>query len=153
MSNDPSEIIVLYRFAAQETFLIIVIIDTEKPFYFIFQDCLTKKNFTIYLKCRSFNIVFTVVMWRSTEASKLVSKHKTSHIEALYRSLIRFAKSTWSMTSEASFTWKSRDCFSICFKRSEPQRRFLYITHYNALSLFSFYPNLYIKVKWTLPMK
>ncbi len=33
--------------------------------------------------------------------------------EALYRSLIRFAKSTWSMTSEASFTWKPRDCFSV----------------------------------------
>ncbi len=30
-----------------------------------------------------------------TEASKLVLKNETSHIEALYRSLILFAKSTW----------------------------------------------------------
>ncbi len=74
-----------------------------------------------------------------TEASKLVSKNKTFHIEALYRSLIRFAKSTWSMTSEASFTWKPRDFFSIWFRRSKPQRRFRYIiTHYNALALFLF---------------
>ncbi len=44
-----------------------------------------------------------------TEASKLVSKKW--NIEALYRSLIRFAKSTWSKTSEASFAWIPRDCF------------------------------------------
>ncbi len=75
-----------------------------------------------------------LVMWRLTPR---LWSFVTSHIKALYRSLIHFTKSTWSMTSEASFTWKPRDCFSIWFKRSEPQRRFLYIIlHYNAFALF-----------------
>ncbi len=93
-------------------------------------------------------------MLRSTpKLRSLYQKNNTFHIEALYRSLICFAKSTWSMTSEAAFAWKPCDCLSIWFKRSEPQRRFLYIIlHYNALALFSFYRNLYIKVKWTLPL-
>ncbi len=57
-----------------------------------------------------------LVMWRSTlRLQSLYQKNDTSHIEALYRSLIRFAKSTWFMTSEASFAWKPHDCFSICF--------------------------------------
>ncbi len=99
---------------------------------------------------------YKIVMWRPTPRLRSLYKKKndTSHIEALYRSLIRFAKSAWFMTSKASFTWESHDCFSICFKRSEPQRCFLYIIlHYNVLALFSFYPNLYIMVKLTLPMK
>ncbi len=62
-----------------------------------------------------------------TRLRSLYPKNKTSHIEALYRSLIRFDKSTWFMTSEASFAWKPHDCFSIWFKQSEPQRSFLYI--------------------------
>ncbi len=76
-----------------------------------------------------------------TEAWKVCVKKR--NIETLYRSLIRFAKCTWSMTSEASFTWKPRDCFSICFKRSEPQRRLLYIIMHHV----------FIKFKLTLPMK
>ncbi len=76
-----------------------------------------------------------------------IKKKNTFHIEWLYRSLIRFAKSMWSMMSEASFTWKSRDCFSIWFTWSKRQRRFLYIIlHYNALVLFFIYRNLYNKV-------
>ncbi len=38
-------------------------------------------------------LIFSDVTF-DTEASKLVSKNETFHIEALYRSLIRFAKST-----------------------------------------------------------
>ncbi len=69
-----------------------------------------------------------LVMWHLTQRIRsLYQKNETSHIEALYRSLIRFAKSTWSMTSEASFAWTPRDCFNICFKGSEPQHSFLYI--------------------------
>ncbi len=65
-----------------------------------------------------------VVMWHSTP--RLWSLYQ-KNIHPLYRSLIRFVKSTWSITSEAPFTWKPRDCFSIWYK---PQRRFLYIiTH------------------------
>ncbi len=69
-----------------------------------------------------------LVMWHLTRGFEdCIKENETSHIEALYRSLISFAKSTWSMTSEASFTWTPRDWFNICFKRSEPQRSFLYI--------------------------
>jgi len=89
-----------------------------------------------------------------TEASKLVSKKRNiSH---------------WSAVSELDWFWEKHVIYDvrsfihlkttwllhIWFKGSEPQRRFLYIIlHYNVLALFSFYPNLYIKVKLTLPMK
>ncbi len=74
------------------------------------------------------NVYALLVMWRSTPRIRsLYQKNETSHIEALYRSLIRFAKSTWSMTSEDSFAWTPRDCFSICFKRSEPRRSFPFL--------------------------
>ncbi len=49
-----------------------------------------------------------LVMWRRRRG---IETNETSHIEALYRSLICFAKSTWSITSEASFALKTRDCF------------------------------------------
>ncbi len=93
-----------------------------------------------------------------TEALKLLSKNETSHIEALFRGLTRFTKNTWSITSEALFAWKPHNCFSIWFKRSEPQHsfstaQFYIILHYNAFALFYFYPNLYIKVKLTFPIK
>ncbi len=85
-------------------------------------------------------IIDFILQKNSDVTSKLVSKKQNiSHRRSAVSSLIRFAKSTWSMTSKASFTWKPRDFFSIWFRRSEPQRRFLYIiTHYNALALFLF---------------
>ncbi len=107
----------------------------------------TKYTFIYPLKVR------ILVMLRSTpKLRSLCQKNNTFHIEALYRSLILFEKSTWSMTSEASFAWKPRDCFSIWFKWREPQCRFLYIIlHYNVLALFFylsfFYRNLYIELK------
>ncbi len=95
----------------------------------------------------------TFVMWRSTPRLRsLYQNNETSHIEALYRSLIRFAKSTWSVTSEASFTWKPRDCF-ISGSNEANLSAVSFTLHYIAFALFSFYHNLYIKVKWTLPMK
>ncbi len=89
-----------------------------------------------------------------TEASKLVSKKRNiSHWSAVSE-LDSFCQKhvicdVWSFI-RLKTTW----LLHIWFKRSEPQRRFLYtILHYNALALFYFYLNLYIKVKWTLPMK
>ncbi len=60
-----------------------------------------------------------VVMWSSTpRLRRLYQKNGTSHIDELHRSLLRFSKSTGFMKSETWFTWKPRDCFSICFKNN-----------------------------------
>ncbi len=107
------------------------------------------------------HLTHALVMWRSTPRLRsLYQKNKTSHIEALYRSLIRFAKSMWSMTSEASFTWKPHCfsiCFSICFKRNEPQQHSLIKLSWDITHQFSIMGTTplqpFLKSYWLTPVQ
>ncbi len=51
----------------------------------------------------------SVVMWRSTLRLRSLYQKNLKHLTL--KRCISFAKSTWFMTSEASFTWTPRDCF------------------------------------------
>ncbi len=103
-------------------------------------------------KPSTFSVKITVVMWRSTprlrsfyQKKRNVSHWSTvseldsfcqKHVIYDVRSFIRL-KNTWLLQYLVQTKWTSAP----------------FPLHYNALALFSFYPNLYIKIKLTLPMK
>ncbi len=97
---------------------------------------------------------YFLVMWCSTQRLRSLYK-KTKHLT------LKRCIGAWFVLPKARDLWRPKlhspenhVTASVSASRSEPQHRFLYIiTHYNAFALFSFYPNLYIKVKLTLPMK
>ncbi len=90
----------------------------------------------------------SLVMWWSTP--RLGSLYKKSKHLTLKRCI-----GAWFVLPKARDRWRPKlhspenhGTASVSASRSKPQRSFLYIiTHYNAFALFSFYPNLYIKVK------
>ncbi len=97
---------------------------------------------------------YFLVMWRSTPRLGSLYK-KTKHLT------LKRCIGAWFVLPKARDLWRlklhspeNHVTASVSASRSEPQRSFLYIIlHYNAFALFSFYPNLYIKVKLTSPLK
>ncbi len=90
----------------------------------------------------------------NTEASKLVSKNLNISHRSTVLELDSFCQKHVIYDVWSFIHLKTMWLLHIWFKWSEPKYRFLYIIlYYNAFALLYFYPNLYIKVKWSLPMK
>ncbi len=86
-----------------------------------------------------------------TEDSKLVSKKRNISHRSAVSELDSFCQKhvihdVWSFI-HLNTTWLIQ--YLLQTKRTTAQ----FPLHYNAFALFYFYSNLYIKVKWTLPMK
>ncbi len=94
---------------------------------------------------------FRLVMWRSTQ--RLRSLYQKRKPLPLKRCI-----GAWFVLPKAHDLWRPKlhspeNHVTASYLVQTKRTSALFPLHYNALALFSFYPNLYIKVKWNLPMK
>ncbi len=96
-------------------------------------------------------VYWKVGMWPSTPRLRsLCQKKESSHIKALYWSLIHFAKSIRLDLCRLKLHLPENHVTASVSASNKANLSAVSFTllHYNALAMFSFYPNLYIKVNF-----